>query len=398
MQRNVMSSVSRDFDIQQAVPSKIYFMVTVPRLPETILSWNIWWSREDILKSKSALCTVLPENWDEWIEFSSVFYAGFFLFWFLFLDFTLFFSNFSECSMSKANTEVAADSLSLANIGLNSFFNDKKHNLEFHIRLCRSDLDVWCRVLWCFHASETKAHWGLLFQKASRPRALANFECFLSSRISQRLQRKEPWHRFTAEAKLPPLPSSCLTPALNSLCAPPVLPFQLTSSRPIRQPLLFYPPPITPSLHYLCLRALALLVFAADLAAALRCSRGGCINSLVFVPCVLSARCLGQRALGLSRWEPSETLVFLHGTCASAPGSTQHLSIAGRIRKPCFAAQCQGIVSSLLSESFKRYYVLMKGNKRNLLLVGKMYSHNPDTHQVLLCCCLFCFFYVFVNK
>lgn len=70
--------------------------------------------------------------------------------------------------MSNANTEVAAYSLSLGNIGLNSFFKmcflTKKHNLEFHIRLCRSDLDVWCRVLWCFHASETKAHWGCSFR------------------------------------------------------------------------------------------------------------------------------------------------------------------------------------------------------------------------------------------
>lgn len=33
-----MSSMSSDFDIQQAAPSKIYFMMIVPRVPETVLS------------------------------------------------------------------------------------------------------------------------------------------------------------------------------------------------------------------------------------------------------------------------------------------------------------------------------------------------------------------------
>lgn len=33
-----MCSVSSDFDIQQAVLSKIYFMMIVPGVPETVLS------------------------------------------------------------------------------------------------------------------------------------------------------------------------------------------------------------------------------------------------------------------------------------------------------------------------------------------------------------------------
>lgn len=184
----------------------------------------------------------------------------------------------------------------------------------------------------------TQKHKGC-FKRSLPRRGYLLTVCFPSSRISQRLQRKEPWHRFTAEAKLPFLPSSRLTPPLNSLCAPPVLPLQHTSSFLIRQPLLFYPPPITPSLHYPCFRALALLVFAADLATALRCSRGRCINPPVFVSCVLPARCLSRRAfLGLSRTESHLKLRFTARHMCKCTWSTWHLSITATKRRSCFAA------------------------------------------------------------
>lgn len=110
--------------------------------------------------------------------------------------------------------------------------------------------------------------------------------CFLSSRVSQQLQRKEPWHRFSAlnlcRGKTS-LPYSVSCPPRHHRPLP--VPFLscLYSLTSIWQPLLFYLPQITLALHYPC-SFFAPLVFGSDPTTALQC-RGRCVNKLhTFLP------------------------------------------------------------------------------------------------------------------